>query len=770
MTKFQTLEHIIPGLEQPAEIIVDRWGIPHIRARTRHDVFFLQGLNAARDRLWQIDLWRKRGLGLLAADFGPGFLAQDRAARLFLYRGDMQAEWKAYGTPEVRSIVEAFVAGINAWIVLTEQKPEQLPPEFAVMGTRPQRWHPEEALRIRSHALVRNALSEVLPAQVAARAGMEMDLVRRSIAPPWTPTVPDGLDLNDIPADVLNVFKLATVRIDFSPERMAATLADAWKWTKVDDLGDVYAEGSNNWTISGNRSATGRPVLASDPHRSHALPSLRMIVHLTGPGIDAIGAAEPIQPGFTIGHNGKAAFGVTIFPMDQEDITVYETKTDDPDQYRYGSGWERMQIIREKIAVKGVPDQEVVLKFTRHGPVIYEDAAKRRAFAVRSVWSEPGASAYFSSIACLSAKSPEEYAQALRGWVAPSLNHVYADTDGNIAWFVAGRAPIRPNWDGLLPVPGDGRYEWTGFHSFDQLPRSINPAKGYFATANEMNIPAGHPALEHKLGFEWAEWSRTRRIHEVLDAQPKHTIEQSMQLQADVLSVPARRLGRLIVSMSAGAGDIGRALDLLRSWDHRLSRDSAAAALSEVWWSKHLRPALLEVLAPDPAVRAVLVPGDTETLLEMLERRRVPDQDATLARTLGAAMADCRARLGADPAQWSWGKLHHGYFEHTLATVAKGFPDVGQLPMGGSSQTPMNAGYRLSDFRVTSGASFRMVIDVGNWDNSRCINAPGQSGDPRSPHYADLAPLWAVGECVPMLYSKAAIDNAADLRIILTPG
>ena len=334
--------------------------------------------------------------------------------------------------------------------------------------------------------------------------------------------------------------KLATVRIDFSPERMAATLADAWRWAKVDDLGDVYAEGSNNWTISGSRSATGRPVLASDPHRSHALPSLRMIVHLTGPGIDAIGAAEPIQPGFTIGHNGKAAFGVTIFPMDQEDITVYETKTDDPDQYRYGSGWERMQIIREKIAVKGVPDQEVVLKFTRHGPVIYEDAAKRRAFAVRSVWSEPGASAYFSSIACLSAKSPEEYAQALRGWVAPSLNHVYADTDGNIAWFVAGRAPIRPNWDGLLPVPGDGRYEWTGFHSFDQLPRSINPAKGYFATANEMNIPAGHPALEHKLGFEWAEWSRTRRIHEVLDAQPKHTIEQSMQLQADVLSVPAR--------------------------------------------------------------------------------------------------------------------------------------------------------------------------------------------------------------------------------------
>jgi penicillin amidase len=242
-----------------------------------------------------------------------------------------------------------------------------------------------------------------------------------------------------------------------------------------------------------------------------------------------------------------------------------------------------------------------------------------------------------------------------------------------------------------------------------------------------------------------------------------------MQLQTDDLSIPARRLGKIIASLH-GTGDAARALDLLRGWDHRLSRDSAAAALSELWWSKHLRTALLDVLAPDPAVRALLVPGDTETLLEMLEQHRVPDQDAVLARTLGAAMADCRARLGADPAQWAWGKLHHGYFEHSLAAVAKGFADVGPLPKGGSSQTPMNAGYRPSDFRVVSGASFRMVIDVGNWDNSRCINAPGQSGDPRSPHYADLAPLWAAGEYVPLLYSREAIDNAADLRIILTPG
>jgi penicillin amidase len=183
---------------------------------------------------------------------------------------------------------------------------------------------------------------------------------------------------------------------------------------------------------------------------------------------------------------------------------------------------------------------------------------------------------------------------------------------------------------------------------------------------------------------------------------------------------------------------------------------------------KHLRPALLDALAPK--VRALLVPGDTEVLLELLEAQRVPNGEEILSRTLAAAMADCRKRLGENPKEWAWGKLHHGYFEHPLATVVKGLPDVGPLPKGGSSQTPMNAGYRLSDFRVTSGASFRMVVDVGNWDNSRCINAPGQSGDPRSPHYADLAPIWAAGDYVPMLYTKDAIDKAADLRIILTPG
>ena len=766
----ERVEMKVPGLQLPAEIVLDRWGIPHVRAGTRRDVFFVQGFAVARERLWQLDLWRKRGLGKLAADFGPGFLAEDRASRLFLYRGDMQAEWAAYGTQEAQTITDAFVSGINAWIARTEADPALLPPEFAAMGTLPERWAAEDVVRIRSHGLVRNVLSEVARARIMARADLTMDLARRSIEPPWNVQIPDGLNAASIPDNVLDVFKLATVRLDFSPARMAATLEDAGKWTGVTDLGDVYEQGSNNWAVAGSRTASGRPILASDPHRAHALPSLRMIMHLTGPGIDVIGAGEPALPGISIGHNDFCAFSLTIFPMDQEDLYIYETDPANPDRYRYKDAWEEMVLVADSIAVRGAAAQTVTLKFTRHGPVIFEDATAHRAYAVRSVWSSAGAAAYFSSIAYMEAGSLAEYERSLAGWVAPSVNHVYADRDGNIAWYAAGRAPIRPNWDGLLPVPGDGRYEWNGFVPFAELPRAINPARGFVATANEMNLPDEYPYRLNKLGFEWAERSRTTRIHAVLDGQDAHTLAASQALQTDAFSIPAQRLLALLRPMLAtGDAAIGQAL--LTGWNLHLTRESAGAALFELWWTKHLKPALLDLLAPDKIVRALLVPGDVETLLAMLETSdpRIPDRDGLMLATLAAAVADGRARLGENIADWKWGSLHHGYFEHPLARVTPTLHSVGPLPKGGSGSTPMAAGYRVSDFRVTSGASFRMVVDVGNWDASMCINAPGQRGDPRSPHYSDLAPLWAAGEYVPMVFSRGAVDAAAELMIGLVP-
>lgn len=768
-----------PGLQAPAEIVVDRWGIPHIRAENEADLFFAQGFNAARDRLWQIDLWRKRGLGLLAAEFGPGFLAQDHAARHFLYRGDMDAEWAAYA-PDAQAICTAFAAGINAYVDLCEAEPAHLPPEFALFGTGPGHWQPEDVVRVRTHALSRNGLSEILRAIVTAQAGAETDLLRSSIDPPVAGPDAAPEALLGVTLDALRLLKLATAAVTFEPGRLEARLDEAWRWTEVTDLGDIVTavaeEGSNNWVVHGSRTATGRPILASDPHRAHAVPSLRYLVHLTAPGLDIIGCGEPSAPGISLGHNGATAFGLTIFGADQEDIHLYETRPGAPDEYRYGAGWEAVTRIEETFAVRGAPDQVLTLSFTRHGPVLSEDPERNLLIAFRSVWSEPGTSAYLGSLTAMRTGSVAAFGAALERWGTPSVNHVCADTEGNIGWFVAGKVPRRANWHGLAPVPGSGSHDWQGFFPAAELPRRINPEAGFLATANEMNLPADRPRDAMTIGHEWAEASRARRIHTVLAADPAHSVETAQALQTDVLSLPAQRICTLL-ARAAGADTMAAAF--LSGWDGMLSAESRQAALFEVWLMKHLRPAVLARFCPDPAVRALLLPGDLATLLRILEEPGAPsfrwsaaERDALLLSTLDAAFAEARDLMG-EPDDWQWGHLHHGYFEHAASRPGReeteGW-DVGPLPVGGSRSTVMNGGYRLSDFRVTHGASVRLVIDVGAWDHSVCINAPGQSGDPRSPHYADLAESWAAGVYVPLLYSAERIDESTTQRIQLVPG
>lgn len=764
----------VKGLSAEAEIIVDAWGIPHLRAANLDDLFFTQGFNAARDRLWQIDLWRKRGLGLLAADFGPGYLAQDFASRLFLYRGDMQAEWNAY-TPDAEAICTAFTRGINAYIALTKQDPALLPPEFGLMNTKPAEWQADDVVRVRSHSLTRNALSEILRARILARTDLDTDLLRKMLEPAIVPQAAGGIDLATIPLDIVTLFKLGTASVTFTKERLACPLEQAWTWTKVNDLGDVLqdlaATGSNNWVIGPEKSASGRPIMANDPHRAHSLPSLRYIVHLTAPGLDVIGAGEPILPGVHIGHNGHSAFGLTIFYSDQEDVYVYETDPSHPTRYRWKEGWADMQIVDERFAVRGAPDQILPQRFTKHGPVLFEDKSNHRAYAVRSVWFEPGSSAYFKSIASMRTKTLADYREAMRGWGVPSVNHVYADVTGTFAWVPSGWTPIRVGWDGLLPVPGDGRFEWQGFLDHEELPRVVSADKGFFATANEMNLPDNFP---HPVGYEWIDRARTDRIHDRLHALDKVSIADSCALQTDPVSHPARRLAALAVANS----DEPVVQTLFTGWNGSLDAQSAAGALCEIWWTKYLKPKLLAQLVPDADVRALILPGDIESFLRALEQ---PDarfgteaeraRNALLRETLKDALADCRQRLGDDPALWQWGRVHHAFFDHPLASVtpvAKAW-NIGPFSHGGSATSPMHTGYRPSDFRTMHGASVRIVVDVGDWDQSRCINAPGQSGDPRSPHYRDLAPLWADGHYVPLLYTRAAVDAAAETIITLKP-
>ncbi|MGK5544763.1 penicillin acylase family protein [Streptomyces sp. URMC 127] len=719
----------VAGLTAPVEILVDDHGVPHLYARSRGDVFRAQGFDAARERLFQLDLWRRRGLGLLSEAFGERFAARDRAARLFLYRGDMRAEWEAYG-PDAEHVATAFTEGINAFVRLCEARPELLPAEFRELGHRPSLWEPRDIAVIRSHGLAGNVEQKTARALTLRDHGPAVEDLRRVREPAREVRVPEGLDLSLIPDDVLHVYRLA-----------------------------------------------------NDPHRAITLPSLRRLVHLSAPGLDAIGAGEPVLPGLSIGHNGHLAFGLTIFSIDQEDLYVYETAPGDPARYRYDGRWEPMRIVREQVPVAGGDPVEAELRFTRHGPVVHEDPARRTAFAVRAAWLAPGAAPYLGSLRLLQARTADAFAEALDHWGAPGENMVYAAPDGTIGWRPAGAVPVRPGWDGLLPVPGDGRYEWAGLRPPDPAAALRNPPQGWFASANEMNLPDGFPHEQSTIGFDWDHRFRYDRIAEVLSGARAMTVEDCVRLQGDTVNASARH----VLAPLAGYRPpprLAAAAALLRSWDCDESAGSAAAALYQVWSRRHLRPALLRhalsgLVAPgavDDALNRLLADevlgADVRTDIRLLHALR--DDRAALDRllttSLESALGEVRGLLGEDMSRWRWGALHHAAPAHPLAArLDRPWTRLPRRERPGSGDTVLSTGYDDAGFTQTQGASFRIVVDVGDWDNSRAMNAPGQSGRPDSAHWADLYEDWARDRAFPLPYSRAAVEARTRTRIVLVP-
>jgi penicillin amidase len=468
----------VPGLQEPVEVLRDRWGVPHVYARSAEDLFFAQGFVAAQDRLFQMDLWRRVAVGETAAVVGKRGLETDRLARLLKYRGDADAEWASYA-PDARSIATAFTRGVNACI---DHAGDRLPLEFQVLGIRPARWRPEDCLgRMSGIVMTRNFRNELARAELVAAVGVEKARRLAPTDPPRDYAPTPGLDLAGIDRSVLAEYNLAIKPVSFQSA----------------------ADGSNNWAVDGTLSASGKPLMASDPHRAITLPSLRYLVHLHAPGWNVIGSGEPALPGVALGHNQRVAWGFTIVGTDQADVYVEETNPADSAEYRAGDRWEKMKIIREKVAVRGEAQPlEVELRFTRHGPVIHQDARRHRAYALRWAGMEPGGAAYLGSLALDRARSGRELVAALSAWKAPSENVVYADVDGYIGWVAAALTPVRKGWDGLLPVPGArGAFEWQGFLPLGELPQAHNPPAHFIATANHNILPAGYP---HALGYEWA--------------------------------------------------------------------------------------------------------------------------------------------------------------------------------------------------------------------------------------------------------------------------
>ena len=705
----------VAGLKAPVRVVRDRWGVPHIYASSQDDLFFAQGYVMAQDRLWQMEIWRRSAEGRLSEVLGPQAFARDRLARLLKYRGPLDdGEWSTYH-PQGRAIMTAFVSGVNAYI---GGHANTLPVEFVMTGIRPRPWT-LDTMVLRQNAFG-DATNELQLARSVAQLGAAEANKRRN-PDPWDDLViPDGLDVTafeEIGNDILAATRAGGALP--RPAILPASRELVNRLAAVIDEGAVKEPGSNNWVIGGAMSATGKPVVANDPHREVVNPSLRYISHLHAPGWNVIGASEPPFVGIAIGHNERLAWGLTIVGTDQHDVFVEELNPANDAEVQWNGQWEPLRVVREEIQVKGEAPRVVEMKFSRHGPIFFVDVRRHRAYALKSALHERGTAPYLASLRLAQARTCREFLEAAMFWHSPSENLICGDVDGNIAWQASALTPDRAGRVGRLPVPGTGRYEWRGFRR--DLPRELNPARGFIATANHNVNPKGYwPPLMFMSGD--ARYSRITRLLQLIQPGRTYSMDDHKRMQNDALSLRAAADVPAFRGWTAANPAIESARSLIAAWDGVLRRDSAAAALYQTY-------------------REVV--GNS-----------TPDGRAAIEHALTQAVERLSASQGTDRGQWRWGRMHARAFPHPFVREFD-LPAV-ERPGGGGTV-------------AADGASYREIMDVANWDRSMVTNTPGQSGQPGSPFYGNLLPLWADDTYFPLVFSSKAVEDAAAHRLTLSP-
>jgi penicillin amidase len=710
-----------PGLREPVEIIRDRWGVPHIYARNVDDLFFAQGFVMGQDRLWQMEMWRRQREGRLSEILGPETIERDRQARLLMYRGPFDdKEWTSYH-PEGKRIFSAFANGLNAYIA---QHSTNLPVEFKLTGIKPTAWTPETLL-LRTASLG-DASNELQLSRLVARVGVK-EANRQRMPDPWDElVVPEGLDVNVIAENATAGGGGRMPRPQIVPAYQQLFTRGAAGVIPEDEAPDP---GSNNWVIHGAHTSTGKPIVANDPHREISNPSLRYVVHLNAPGWNVIGAGEPPFVGVAIGHNERLAWGLTITGTDQHDVFIEEVNPANANEVRYNGAWEALRVIREEIPVRGEAPRSIELKFSRHGPIFFEDKTRQRAYALRSVMNEPGTAGYLGGLRLAQASDCKQFLEAALYWKTPTENLICGDVDGNISFQASALTPKRIGWSGRLPVPGTGKYEWAGFRT--DLPRLLNPAQGFIATANHnVNIPGYEPVMFKSLNNVMFE--RIKRVEHVLKSTlstRKHTIDDSKQLQHDYHTLRGALEQDMFRGWTANAPDVEKARALIASWDAMLRKESAAAAIYLTWRAAVDRAAL-----------------DYERPLQ--DRR--PLVEAGLVK----AIAQLTKEQGIDWSSWRYGRMHTRDFPHPFVPAF----DLPTIERSGGNGAV-----------AADGASYREIMDVADWDRSVVTNVPGQSGQPESPFYGNLLPLWDRAEYFPLVYSRPRVDREAAHKLTLRP-
>jgi penicillin amidase len=832
-----TIEVIGPSA--PIDIIRDADAIPHVFASTKLDALFGLGYVHAQDRLWQMEFQRRIGFGRLSEIFGATTLPQDRFLRTVGFGRAARATWDRLDSPAKRQ-VEAYVAGVNAFVA--DHHGSRLPPEFSLLRFEPEPWSGPDvvvwqkmvawdlsgnySLELIRHDILNKVgsekLSELMPPY--ARNGSSI-LTERETAPLRFPGSTIGRSGSKSTAfSQMSACHAGKDRLAINCSANSSThaallsgLTEGLPEVSQVLLGGSKAEalGSNNWVVDGSRTVSGFPLLANDPHLNARLPSIWYLAHLSAGDYDAIGASFPGTPGIILGRNRSIAWGATNVAADVEDL--YREQIDTSGKLvEYRGKLEPLQIIPETIRIRGREDVHLDVRISRHGPLVSDalnannaasSVAARRALAplepLAFRWTALDAddTTLAAMLKISEAHSWSDFTEALRDFVVPSQNFVYADTAGHIGYYAPGRVPIRSNGDGSLPSTGwTGESEWTGWIPFDDLPHTYDPPGHVIVTANQRPMPASYPYL---VGLDWPESYRAQRIANLLDDRTKLNPDDFATIQRDTFSLHAQTILPLLLSLARPEGAATtEAIRVLRRWNYDARPESAAAAIYEAWFL-HLAPMLLADKLGQLTMESYQ--GRFSYVTRFLQRTLAAGTDAAsnqrshpgdaagqtggfwcddpsttkqetcewaVSRALRSAIEDLVRRQGSNMSRWRWDVVHRARFPHQGLDSVFG---IGRLlsrsaPSAGDWST-VNVGSVTTDnpYDQMSIASYRQIIDLSPANDSRFIDAVGQSGHPQSPHYDDFLSDWQAVKHRPMRIERTDIEQGAIGRIRLTP-
>lgn len=755
---------LAPGIQDTVDIFTDEYGVPHIFANGEEDLFYAAGYTVAGERLFQMSIIASAARGELSLFLGNRLVKRDVYLRTF-------------GIPEVSkrtidnldkktlNLLKIYCKGINDRIDSLEG---DFPVEFKLLRTSPVYWKPSDIigyLRLMAHDLQQSWKGEIVLGALAEKFGAEKV---KSLFP-------------------MNVDEVTIVPPMANLSQLYHEMSSQEKFIRDLTQMEGSVMGSNNWVISGERTASGKPILANDPHLGYPQPAKWYEMHLKGGDYNISGVCLPGIPLPPIGQNETCAWGFTNVMIDDIDFFIETIHPDNPDLYRHDNEWRTILTREEVIPLASGKDTTITIRSTHHGPIISDihPRLKGEKHIVSMSWmghrltEETTAMMHLAKI-----KNWDDFTEAVKLFSIPGQNIVYADIYGNIGWRPAVKIPLRKNAGNLLPRPGeDSSYDWKGFVPFNEMPTIFNPKEGFIATANNKTVDSSFP---YYISNQWANPSRITRIREMILQKDDITVEDVKAMHADRLSTRARWLTPYFLNAVTKneREQIITAYNLLASWDYIESPESAAALIYHTAYNHlfrniygdemaalgegFLEDFVSQPMVPSRSLKGLLLKGQSEWF-DDISTPEIETMNDMLRKSLLSAVDEIEKKHGKNSKNWAWGRVHtlthnHSLGRKKLLDVLFGF-NVGPFINGGSSETVNKGEYlTLGDFTTIVGPSMRRIVDFENLNNTQFVLPTGQSGLPTSPHYKDQAELYNSGEYRTTLFDEETIRSSTKFR------